>query len=407
MKLPVADRKLLRAARFAVFLAASLFAVRAESASLPFEGLDDLRGPFDGTDARGGAFHLIPLGRVGDWPVAACWSSSHLGHSPLFGFGWRIPALESTFISLDERRWAFCQPDGYVRIFVQERDDVKNRLTGGKGFTADVNKDRVDVVADPGDGGVPSRFFFQDGKLVRMICEEGDFIIRYAGPRRIPERIVSGGKTLLKITLEKKKSPKVVFEFADRRRLVATLARVPVFTRPAEKTAPTAERRICLRTLDTGNGEPTLFTYAANDGEAVFSAGKKRWTWSPDTRFLTSHDGWTYTVGSPEKHGGLPAFERVHEDGSREVSSGGQETGRLFRLFTDGSSRERLFHLSGPFRYRPRLDRLTRLDGTCRETRYFYDHTDGRLIRRIVSDNESGREKRTDERFGDGGREKR
>ena len=44
----------------------------------------------------------------------------------MFGMGWSVPALESRFVPLDERRWAFYQPDGFVRIFViPKRGDGK------------------------------------------------------------------------------------------------------------------------------------------------------------------------------------------------------------------------------------------------------------------------------------------
>ena len=87
-------------------------------ASLPFEGLDDLRGPYEGTGTFGEALYVLPLGKAGNWPIRAVWSSAHSSSSPYLGFGWRIPALESRFVRLDERRSAFYQPDGYVRIFV-------------------------------------------------------------------------------------------------------------------------------------------------------------------------------------------------------------------------------------------------------------------------------------------------
>ena len=51
--------------------------------------------------------------------------------SPLFGMGWSVPALESRFVPLDERRWAFYQPDGFVRIFVIPKRGDGKTLYGG------------------------------------------------------------------------------------------------------------------------------------------------------------------------------------------------------------------------------------------------------------------------------------
>ena len=113
----------------------------AEGGSLPFEGLDDLCGPYAGTGSSGEALHVQPLGDAGQWRICAYWSSARTESSPWLGYGWSIPALESRFVPLDERRWAFHQPDGYVRIFVRTgHDDGVLHLSGGSAWTAGLRK---------------------------------------------------------------------------------------------------------------------------------------------------------------------------------------------------------------------------------------------------------------------------
>ena len=104
-------------------------ALQSAGESLPFERLDDIRGPFEGTGIRGDALYVRELGRVGKLPLQAYWSSVRLNNSPLLGFGWCIPLLESKFVKADERRWAFDQPDGYVRIFIKASDNKETAET--------------------------------------------------------------------------------------------------------------------------------------------------------------------------------------------------------------------------------------------------------------------------------------
>ena len=169
----------------------------AAGESLPFAGLDDLRGPYDGVGAAGDALYILPLGDAGGWPIRAYWSSARTESSPVLGYGWSIPALESKFVQLDERRWAFHQPDGFVRVFIRRPRDGAGTLYGGDAWTAVLKNDAIRVTADPGDGGPKSVFAFQHGRLVRMTCEEGDFEIKYSG--RVADRIVSRGKTVLEV----------------------------------------------------------------------------------------------------------------------------------------------------------------------------------------------------------------
>ena len=193
----------------------------AEGASLPFAGLDDLRGPYEGTGVSGEALHVQPLGDAGGWPICAYWSSARTERSPLLGFGWSVPALESRFVPLDERRWGFYQPDGYLRIFVRATPGDDSVLTGGSAWAAVCKGDAIRVTADPHDGGPKSEFHFRQGRLVRMSCEEGDFEIKYTG--RSADRIVSRGKTLLEVTRETSPEDRVTFRFnGGRSRVVAT-----------------------------------------------------------------------------------------------------------------------------------------------------------------------------------------
>ena len=56
-------------------------ALQSAGESLPFERLDDIRGPFEGTGIRGDALYVRELGRIGNLPLQAYWSSARLNSS--------------------------------------------------------------------------------------------------------------------------------------------------------------------------------------------------------------------------------------------------------------------------------------------------------------------------------------
>ena len=353
--------------------------------SLPFAGLDDLRGPYEGTGVSGEALHVQPLGDAGKWPICAYWSSARTESSPWLGYGWSIPALESRFVPLDTRRWAFYQPDGYVRIFVRAYKDDDNLLTGGPAWTAVCKGDVIRVTADPHDGGPKSDFTFRQGRLVRMSCEEGDFEIKYTG--RTADRIVSRGKTLLEVTRETSPGERVKFRFSGSRAPVIAVCRPVVLVGTTRRSSSTeAEPETSLVALQTANGIID-FTYGGARDEAFFTAGRKRWTWRPYARKILTYGDWTYTIGSPKHEGDEPSFARRREDGCQESYSFDRKTGLLVQEFTNGTSRARKVFTSGPLAYRrARWTKETDKDGTSVRNDYTYDEAGRVIYRRVTRD---------------------
>jgi len=353
-------------------------------ASLPFEGLDDLRGPYEGTGAFGEALYVLPLGMAGDWPIRAVWSSAHSSSSPHLGFGWRIPALESRFVRLDERRSAFYQPDGYVRIFVPVKNGGGNVLTGGAAWEAVVDGHSVRVTADPRDGSPKSMFFFSNGRLVRMECEEGSFEIKYEG--RVASGIVSQGRTLLKVVRHSSPEKSTEFRFAGANsRTIAVCSPATVFKKPEDsRSAPEELQEDCLASLRNADGTTVEFSYGVEAGRAFFSAGGLRWTWDPGTRKILGCGDWSYTIGAA--HGeDEPTFSRRNADGRRESYSCSRKTGLVKRRFANGTIVEYRMFTSGPLAYRRvRWMRKTRGDGSSVYAEYKYNK-DRRLCYRKAS----------------------
>ena len=338
---------------------------------------------------------MQPLGNAGGWPICAFWSSARTERSPLLGYGWSIPALESRFVPLDERRWAFYQPDGYVRIFVRTAKDDDNLLTGGSAWTAVCKGDLIRVTADPHDGGPKSEFSFRQGRLVRMSCEEGDFEIKYTG--RMADRIVSRGKTLLEVTRETSPEDRVTFRFNGGRSQVVAICRpVVAFGFQGASSAASSSQESCLATLQTPDGLLS-FDYGGTRGEAFFSVGGTRWTWNLHTRKILSWGDWTYKIEESKREGGEPSFSfaRHRADGCRELYSYDRKTGLFIQEFTNGTSRAHKVFTSGPLAYRrARWTKETERDGSSVRTDYTYDEA-GRVVYRRIT--RSGEQTETDE----------
>lgn len=373
----------------AVVLSFSAMAPQLAAESLPFARLSDICGPFEGTGVRGDAFYRHRLGRVGKWTICAYWSSMNRGYSPFLGRGWCIPALESTFVQIDERRWLFRQPDGYERIFVVSAKKGKNMLNGGPAWKADVEGDRISVVADPGDGGIPSKFEFLYGRLIRMSCEEGEFLIKYSG--RVASQIVSKGKILLNVERKSQPEAQTVFQFGEYQRITASLKPASVVEYDEEGVSSTVTMRPALASFVTG-GKKTVFSHSIVGTTGTFTCGRQTMTWDVGTGFIRSLNDWSYEIEMKEDGGEEPSYCRRHSDGRREIYHYNRTDGVLSRHYADGSARIRQMFTSGPLAYRRvRWNRTVNPDGTCRQTDYSYDG-DGRLYYSRTTDNEKGDE---------------
>ena len=360
--------------------------------SLPFAGLDDLRGPYEGTGAFGEALHVQPLGMAGSWPICAVWSSARTSRSPFLGFGWSVPALESRFVPLDVNRWAFYQPDGYVRIFVRAGQGDDNVLTGGPAWTAVLKNDLIRVTADPHDGGPKSEFAFRQGRLVSMSCEEGSFNIKYSG--RVADGITSRGQTLLEVVRETSPEKRTVFRFnGGRSQTVAVCRPATVFGLQGESSAALSSQESCLASLQMPTGA-VAYAYGGENGEAFFEAGGTRWTWNPRTRKILSCGDWLYTIGASKKEDDElkeePTFARRRADGSRESYSKNRKTGLFVQEFTNGTSRAYKVFTSGPLAYRrARWTKETNADGASVRTDFTYNEAGRVVYRRITRTGEN------------------
>ena len=374
---------------------ALLASMPSAGASLPFEGLDDIRGPYEGVGAMGEVLYVCPLGNAGGWPIRAYWSSAHLRRSPLFGFGWCVPALESTFVPLDERRWVFHQPDGFARVFVRVSRNNPNELSGGLAWRATIRGDAIRVTADPRDGGPKSEFTFSEGRLVKMSCEEGDFEIRYEG--RVASRILSKGRTVFDIL---RKDGAMLLKFNDGRATATAKCRpVTLFAEPEAAESQTPVQESCLVELTAADGRRFKFTYGGEPQAAAFAANGTEWRWNPGTRKVMSQGDWIYMVGDAQNEWDEPSISRGRKNGEQERHHYDRKNGLRTQKFPDGREREVKMFTSGPLAWRKaRWMRETFADGREVRTDFAYDEA-GRMFYRRTTD--KGRNGDTEEMWFD------
>lgn len=369
----------------------------ASGETLPFERLDDLRGPYEGVGAAGDAFYFVLLGHAGPLPICACWSSARTERSPLLGFGWRIPALESKFIPLDERRWIFHQPDGFARAFVRTEREDGTELTGGPAWNATIRGETIHVTADPGDGGPKAKFYFTHGRLVRMVCEEGEFDIGYTG--RSATRITSRGKTLLEVVRKPDAENIITFRFnAGKSQTIAELRPAVAFAAAEDIGSASKVEETCLASLVLNDRSSVRFGYEGSDDEAVFKANSSVWKWNPRSRFISWHDGWQYMVAWPMNEWDEPAISRSKNGGPTESHHYDRKNGLRSERLPDGSLRECKMFTSGPLAWRrARWMKDTKPDGTYVRTDFAYDEAGRVFYRRTETGNDDNTTRRKDE----------
>ena len=392
----------------AIRLSAALLLALASAygESLPFERLDDLRGPYEGVGAAGDAFYIHRLGNAGALPIRAYWSSARRERSPLLGVGWCIPALESKFMPLDERRWVFHQPDGFARVFVRTAREFGDNLTGGPAWTATVRDSTIRrVVADPHDGGPKSEFLFSQGQLVRMVCEEGEFDIAYSG--RVAERISSRGKVLLEVIRKPNDEGSITFRFNNgKSQTVAILRPATVFRVIGQEMEVRSAQENCLAAFMDATGRPLVrFTYGGTAEEAFFQASNETWSWNPRSRRITAHGGWNYAVAEPQNEWDEPAITRSRDDGRQERHHYDRKSGLCVQRLPDGTLHESKMFTSGPLAWRrARWVKVTRPNGECVRTDFTYDEKGRVYYRRTTREGgDAAANGREEVWFNDGG----
>ena len=376
---------------FATMMAIGMLAaLSACGESLPFARLDDLRGPYDGVGAAGDAFYIHALGKAGKWPICAYWSSARTERSPLLGFGWSVPALESAFVPLDERRWVFRQPDGFARIFVDSARKSGDVLSGGSAWTATLRGDTIRVVADPHDGGPKSEFTFSHGRLVRMVCEEGEFDIAYSG--RTAERITSKGKVLMEVVRKSDAEGQIIFRFdGGKSQVIATTRLATVFPLSLEGADPVPSQEKTLSSLTPAGGKAISFDYGGTADMAFFKANGELWKWLPRSRRISWHGGWNYSVGEPQNEWDEPDIMRNRDDGKEERHHYDRKSGLRVQRMPDGSRQECKMFTSGPLAWRrARWVKDIKPDGSCVRTDFAYDEAGRVFYKRVTHEGESG-----------------
>ncbi len=349
----------------------------AGGATLPFADLADICGPFADTAAHGGALYRCRLGEAEGLSICAYWSSENTGKSPLLGRGWCIPVLESRFVPVEDGAWEFHQPDGFVRRFVRQLGGVTNTLCGGYGLLAQIGGDRARIVYGAPGAAPGAVFTFRQGRLVRMQCEEGDFEFRYS--KRICDRIVSGGRTLLKVTRSEDGSQVGLDFVGTGRSATFRCGTVQTFVARGETSVATIMHERCPVEVTLASGKVRHFEYGGENGTAFFSVDGRRLEWNPLTRAIVSAGGWDYKIDFPDIHSCDCSFSRTDSDGRTEYYFNNRFRGHLVRKSANGEKLEQKVFTDGASAGRLRWREITDVYGSCTRKQYRYDEK-GRLF---------------------------
>ena len=359
---------------------AALSVMTASGASLSYEDLSDLRGPYAGTDWLGRAFHAVRLGEAGRIPVYAYWCSSAKVVSPWFGRGWSIPFVESRIFPIGERSLELHQPDGYVRYF---HKGATGKYVGGRHWTAERNQDEIRVTADSRDGFPKSVFVFLRGRLVKMECEEGAYEFRHDS--RNGDAVICKGKTVFSLKRDTSDPDILRLEVGGRRitatRRVASLVLPP----SALGSVPGRSDEPCLAELSFADGARRTFAYGEDGAFARFATEGDNLLWEPATGKIAASAGYRFKVGTRPNDMSGPKITRIDADGHAESYFNDVAQGLTSEVAADGTGVTTRRFTSGDNAGRVRWREYTAGGAVNKRIDYIYDST-GHVRSELVRD---------------------
>lgn len=338
---------------------------------------DAKASPFDGVDNKGNVFLVELLCKTETSkgtaiPVYAVFKSDSATRSPVAGYGWTVPILESTFVPIDENRYRLVQPNGLHRIFVRDKERPNNLSATGN-WRAEIRRDTTVASCPCG-----YKLTYRKGRLSSMEVAEGKFDYTYDNARI--SILESGVRPVLRLTLNPRteqatgltlsNGQTVGIEWSSRPRLEIVDGR-----RTLRGTEPSLGRLTLpdqlVRTFEYGVTEALNPTLKAGDRQIV---------WDAVTKKIISDGDWTYDIKGGTEPRANAAIARANTSKVREFWHNDSAKGQETFLDTNGVTTVTTYFTSGLFRSRAR--KVEQIRGGKREIlrEYSYDEK-GRLIR--------------------------
>jgi len=337
-----------------------------------------LKGPYEGVDKRGHALLIQKLGEIetsrgSKLPFYAYFKSDSANRSPVAGYGWCVPLLESKIVQVDANQFCMYQPDGFQRYFVRDKKELTSLLSK-RPWTAKISGSVITAQCACKDEG-HSKLVFRQGRLVAMEVKEGLFAFSYDGNRvkdiRENERVVLTDRKNGDVTgLELAGGKSISFGFTKRPEIQIVKGRPLV-----------AGNVMGLGRLTLADGSVQTFEYGADKGTNEFlRLPDREIVWDAVAKTVKKDGSWTYSVIPARTAWNNAAIGRVNAQGQKEFQHNDLEKGIETVENVDGVRRITKMFTSGKLRGRVRKEEEIRNGVRTTVCDYAYDEK-GQLMR--------------------------
>jgi len=299
----------------------SVGCLRGYPCGVLFSNNPQLCGFFEGVDRKGNVQLTVKLGEITavqkgaqPIPVYAVFNSDQSAVSPLAGYGWTVPLLESRFYQIEAGVYCMLQPDGQTRYFVADKKNP-NLLQGKRPWSATIQGGVITAQCTCKETD-KSVLTFKQGRLISMTVREGKYEFDYS-KEALPE-IRQGVRSLVKVIPGTKTERSSTLEFSDKRSVTLTLVDRPQLTVIKGQVSSSGS----LKSLGSVKaGQETLFsaTYGMSEMDTPFMHVAERMiAWDPLKHCITQDGDWLYKVKPPSRAGYNAAIGRTNVLGQAE-----------------------------------------------------------------------------------------
>lgn len=343
---------------------------------------------FNGVDDSGKVLYTNSLGDVdvGDGisiPLTIMFKSSWHKDSPVLGYGWMMPLLESNFAQIDENHFQMRQPGGWFRNFVRLKDNP-NILDGGS-WKAEIKGDTIVAAADCGDTIV-----FKNGLINALHVSGKKLTFGYRDG--VPSKITLADRTILEVLASGNSPDEIVVRLADLSEIKLKLKMRPVIQQLNGKNLVTAQRP-SLSEIERSDGTKISFEFGIDKEARPFMTAPLGFSilWDPATELALSDANYQYLFQFNKKDQETTILRNSKDGGVKEFWKHSKRTGDKTWLDADSVQTELKQFSHGALIGLPRSLKTTNLvSGDSEILKYSYDEN-GLILRKTIENFQNGK----------------
>lgn len=344
-----------------------------------------LKGPFEGVDKQGHALLIQKLGDIetsagARLPFYAYFRSDSANRSPVAGYGWCVPLLESRIVQTFPDIFCMYQPDGFQRYFVRDKKEP-SLLLSKRPWSAKITGSIITAQCACKDQG-HAKFVFRQGRLIAMEVKEGSFDFSYEG--NIAAEIKEGGRVVLATQINRKTRGVTGISLSNGKNILIEQGESPQIQ--VVKGKPSDAGRIAsLGGLTLADGSVQTFAYKVDRGtNVVLRLSDREIVWDAAAKIIRKDGEWMYSVTPARNAWNNAAIGRVNTLGQKEFQHNDLEKGIETIERLDGFKSVTKRFTSGRLRNMLRERQYFMRGKPTEHTKFFHDDK-GRCVRTLIT----------------------